>query len=53
MMRVSPRGARRYVFSGREMRKHKGRIHAAKMRPNVRTICSEPLSWSLLIRTTS
>lgn len=49
MMRVSPRGARRYVFSGREMRKHKGRIHAAKLRPNVRTICSEPLSWSLLI----
>ena len=49
MMRVSPRGARRYVFSGREMRKHKSRIHAANMRPNVRTICSEPLSWSLLI----
>ncbi len=49
MMRVSPRGARRYVFSGREMCKHKGRIHAAKMRPNVRTICSEPLNWSLLI----
>jgi hypothetical protein len=48
-MRVSHRGARRYVFSGREMRKHKSRIHAAKMRPNVRTICSEPLSWSLLI----
>jgi hypothetical protein len=32
------------------MCKHKGRIHAAKMPPNVRTICSEPLSWSLLIR---
>jgi hypothetical protein len=49
MMRVSRRWARRYVFSGREMCKHKGRIHAAKMRPNVQTICSESLSWSLMI----
>src|SRR6476660_1888262 len=48
MMRVSHRGARRYVFSGREMRKHKSRIHAAN--PCGQTCGPYALSrWSLLI----